>query len=138
MIFGTFDGVHPGHLDFFKQARKLAGKTPEAYLVVSIARDKNVKKIKGEQPHFHEKERKALVEKTGLVDRVVLSGIKNYLPHIFKEKPQIIGLGYDQSAYVENLKRDLLTAGLDTKVVRLKPYKEHIYKNKLLKQKLRA
>ena len=21
MVFGTFDGLHPGHLDFFRQAR---------------------------------------------------------------------------------------------------------------------
>ena len=44
MVFGTFDGVHKGHINFFKQARVLS-KNP--YLIVSIARDKNVKKIKG-------------------------------------------------------------------------------------------
>ena len=43
MVFGTFDGLHEGHLDFFKQARQLS-KNP--FLIVSIARDKNVKIIK--------------------------------------------------------------------------------------------
>ena len=44
MVFGTFDGIHRGHLHFFKQARGLV-KNP--YLIVSVARDVNVKRIKG-------------------------------------------------------------------------------------------
>jgi len=47
MVFGTFDGLHKGHLNFFWQARKLA---VDSFLVVSIARDKNVIKIKGKSP----------------------------------------------------------------------------------------
>ena len=43
MAFGTFDILHAGHLNFFKQARKLS-KYP--FLIVSVARDVNVKKIK--------------------------------------------------------------------------------------------
>ena len=41
MVFGTFDGLHKGHLNFFKQAKKLAQKS---FLIVSIARDLNVLK----------------------------------------------------------------------------------------------
>ena len=70
--------------------------------------------------------------KSNLVNKVVLSGIKNYLPHIIKEHPDIIALGYDQKAYVPNLKKDLKIKGLIVKIVRLKPYKEKIYKNQLL------
>jgi cytidyltransferase-like protein len=44
MVFGTFDFLHKGHLNFFKQARSLA-KNP--YLIASVARDYNVKRIKG-------------------------------------------------------------------------------------------
>ena len=39
MVFGTFDGLHKGHINFFQQAVKLA---KNSYLIVSIARDKNV------------------------------------------------------------------------------------------------
>ena len=131
MVFGTFDGLHEGHLDFFKQARNLA---LNPYLVVSVARDKNVMKIKG-KPALSEKQRMILVKKSALADRVVLSGIKNHIPHIIKESPDIIALGYDQKAYVKNLKKDLKNKGLTVKVVRLKPYKKDIYKNHLLKTK---
>ena len=136
MVFGTFDGLHRGHLDFFKQARKLAKK---CFLIVSIARNSNVFKIKGSYPVFDEKKRmdliKRLIKKHKLVDKVVLSGIKNYIPHIIRECPDIIALGYDQKAYVKNLKKDLKNKGMLIKIVRLNPYKENFFKNNLLKRK---
>jgi len=129
MVFGTFDGLHKGHINFFKQAKLLADSS---LLIVSIARDKNVKKIKNKKPKLSEKERFNLVKKCNLVNRVVLAGKSNYLEHILKEKPDIIGLGYDQKAYVKELKNDLNKKNILIKIVRLKPYKEKIYKNHLL------
>ena len=133
MLFGTFDGLHPGHLDFFKQARNVAGD--HAFLIVSIARDKNVFKIKNHIPHLNEKARMALLRKCELVDKVVLSGLNDHLPHILKEAPEIIALGYDQTHYVDNLEKDLKNKGLNVKIVRLRPYKHTVYKNSLLRQK---
>lgn len=131
MVFGTFDGVHEGHLNFFKQAKKLAEKS---FLIVSVARDKNVLRIKMHNPFLNDKKRMVLVKKCKLVDKVLLSGTKNHLPHIIKERPDIIALGYDQKEYVKNLKKDLKNKGVLVKIVRLQPYKEHIYKNNLLKK----
>ena len=131
MVFGTFDGLHLGHLNFFKQARGLVPR--QSFLIVSIARDENVFKIKKGLPTLNEKERMALIRKCGLADKVILSGLKNHLPHIIKERPDIIALGYDQKEYVKNLKKDLRNEGLDVKIVRLKPYKKHLFKNSLLK-----
>jgi FAD synthetase len=132
MIFGTFDGLHRGHLNFFKQARNLS---KASFLIISIARDKNVLKIKGKYPRLDEHQRAKLVRKSNPADKVVLSGIKNHLPHIVKVRPDIIALGYDQEAYVPNLKKDLNDKGIPVKIVRLKPYKHKIYKNHLLKIK---
>ena len=132
MIFGTFDGVHPGHLNFFRQARKLS---KNSLLIVSIGRDQNVLRVKGKLPRKNEKLRFKLVKKTRLADKVVLGGTKNHIPHILKEKPDIIALGYDQKNYIKNLKNELKKRGLKVKIVRLKPYKEKIYKNHLLRRK---
>lgn len=132
MVFGTFDILHEGHLNFFKQARALA-KNP--YLIVSIARDQNVKKIKGRRPTLNQGQRLAAVKTSQLVDRSVLGGLKTYLAHIKKEHPGIIALGYDQTAYVDNLKRDLAKAGIKPKIRRLKAYKPKIHKSSLLKRK---
>lgn len=132
MVFGTFDGLHPGHLFFFKQARKLAKKS---FLIVSVARDRNVFRIKGSYPGKNEKKRIILVKKCNLVNKVVLSALGNPIPHIIKEKPDIIALGYDQKAYVKNLKKDLKNKGFSVEIVRLLPYKKHIFKNHLLRAK---
>ena len=121
MLFGTFDGL------------RFLSKNP--FLIVSIARDKNVFKIKKNFPDLNEKQRLNLLKKSKLVDRVVLGGVDKYLDHIIKEKPDIIALGYDQKAYVENLEKDLKNKGFSVKIKRLKPYKEKIYKNHLLKNK---
>lgn len=130
MVFGTFDGLHQGHLNFFKQARNLH-QFP--FLIVSIARDKNVLKIKGKYPNLREQARMMLVQKCKLADKVVLSGIKNHIPHIVRMRPDIIALGYDQKTYVKHLKRDLKNKGVSVKIMRLKPYKEKQYKNHLLR-----
>jgi len=132
MLFGTFDYIHPGHLHFFKQARKLA---KNSYVIISVARDVNVKKIKGNKPVIKELERVKAVKKTGLADKVVLGGKKSFLPHIVKEKPHIIALGYDQSAYTEHLKENLQKLGVPVIIKRLKPYKPHVYKSSLIKKK---
>lgn len=132
MIFGTFDGLHKGHINFFQQAKRLA---ENSFVIVSIARDKNVMRIKGKAPFLTEKQRTLLVKKNKLADKVVLSGEKNHVPHIMKEKPDIIALGYDQKAYVKNLKKDLKYKGIIVEIVRLKPYKEKIYKSHLINKK---
>ena len=132
MVFGTFDGLHAGHLSFFRQARGLLkGKST---LVASIARDKNVKRIKGVWPTLNERERLMLVKKCGLVDKVVLAGAGDHIPHIVRERPGIIALGYDQGEYVKNLKKDLKNKGLTVKIIRLRPFKKRIFKNHLLKK----
>lgn len=129
MVFGTFDMVHPGHESLFKQARALA---EDPYLIVSIARDSNVQRIKGKWPLRTEHVRKQLVKNHPLVDKAVTGGKNDHMPHIIKEKPDIIALGYDQTAYVRGLITQLKAAGLLTKVVRLKPYQPHKFKTSLL------
>ena len=132
MVFGTFDGLHEGHLDFFQQAK---GFIKNSFLIVSIARDKNVARIKGQPPALNEKQRAILVRNCPLVDKVVLSGLANHLPHIVKERPDIIALGYDQRVYVKNLRKDLKSKGISVRIIRLKPYKKGVYKTSLLKEK---
>lgn len=128
MVFGTFDLVHPGHLNFLKQAKKLGGK-----LVVSIARDINVKKIKGAAAWNSEKKRLLEVKKLEIADKVILGGKNNYLQHIIRVAPDIIALGYDQNAYTENLRRDLRGAKLKTEIIRLQAHRPHLYKSSKLK-----
>lgn len=131
MVFGTFDIVHSGHRNFFKQARKLA---IDPFLIVSVARDKNVARIKGSPPHNPQLFRLHIVRSCPDVDKAVLGGFREHMPHIIKEKPDMIALGYDQIAYVRGLRSELKRAGLATKVFRMKPYKPHLYKSSIIKK----
>lgn len=132
MVFGTFDIVHPGHRHFFEQARKLAGKNI-AYLIVSLARNKNIKRIKGKKPQASEAKRLSAIKSLPEVNKAMLGALGNHIPHIVRQKPDIIALGYDQTAYVSGLRTELKQAGLKTKIIRLKSHKPHIYKTSIIK-----
>lgn len=130
MVFGTFDIVHPGHEDFFRQARALGC---EPYLIVSVARDGVVTRLKGNPPRNTEAERFAAIVKHPFVDRAVLGEEYGYIAHIAAEKPDIIALGYDQKGeFVDNLERDLKEAGLHTQIVRLESFEPDKYKTSKL------
>lgn len=130
MVFGTFDMIHEGHADLFRQARAQA---PDAELIVSVARDSSAERIKGKRPRHSESERLAAVAAHPQVGRAVLGDDLGYMEHIVREKPDIIALGYDQTGeYVEHLARDLATAGLSTRVVRLKAFEPGTYKTSRL------
>ncbi|MBI3283014.1 FAD synthase [Candidatus Curtissbacteria bacterium] len=131
MVFGAFDGLHPGHLDFFRQAKKYGD-----YLIVSVARDVNVKKIKGKLPLFAQEERFELVRQCRIVDRAVMGAADDFFVHIKAEKPDVICLGYDQWAKEEDVLADLRRVGLlKTAVVRLAPYKPGSAKSTRMKNR---
>ena len=124
MVLGTFDVLHPGHLDFFKQAKKFGD-----YLIIVVARDKTVKKIKGKLPTLDEKQRLAVIRKQGIADKVILGHLKDPYFFVKKEKPDVICLGYDQISFTAGLSRKFSKI----KIIRLKSYKPEIYKSSKLK-----
>jgi FAD synthetase len=119
MSFGTFDLLHPGHLSYLTQAKKYGD-----YLIVVVARDRNVLELKKRLPKQKEKIRMAEIKRTSLADKVVLGQIKNKFAVIEKYKPDVICLGYDQKTDLYKLKQ-IFKGG----VVRLKPYKKNVYKS---------
>ena len=130
MVFGTFDMIHEGHADLFRQARALA---PDPYLIVSIARDASVARIKGNPARHSEAERLERVRAQPLVDKAVLGDEVGYIPHIIAAQPDIIALGYDQEGeYVESLARDLKEAGHSPRIVRLEAFRPETYKTSKL------
>jgi FAD synthetase len=124
MGFGTFDGLHPGHVSFLRQLRELGDE-----IWVVIARDVNVKRIKGQTPHFDERERLAATKRTTLADHVILGDDHDFHRCIIDHQPDVIGLGYDQRADLD----DLAQRFPEIRIVRLKALKPHIFKTSLLK-----
>jgi len=128
LVTGTFDRLHPGHINFLNQARKLGD-----YLVVIVARDKTVVKIKGKSPRFDEKKRAESIRQAKIANRVLLGKIRDKYKIIEEVKPDIMALGYDQKAFTQNLKKELSKRGLSVAIRRLKPHRPHIYKSSLMR-----
>jgi len=128
LITGTFDIIHPGHLNLISQAKKLGD-----FIIVIVARDQNVFKAKGREPYFNEQQRVKNLEKLDLVDKVILGDEYDPYKIIKDEQPDIIALGYDQSVFVDNLKIKLKALKLKTKIIRLLPFKEDFCKGKNLR-----
>ncbi|MAG08331.1 FAD synthase [Candidatus Woesearchaeota archaeon] len=127
LVFGTFDIIHPGHLNFFNQARK-HGK-----LTVIVSRDKTVKQVKGKNPLHNEKKRQEKLKSLHVAEHILLGSLKDKYAIIKKIKPDIICLGYDQEHFIDKLKEKIKEFSLNTKIIRLKPYKEKKYKSSKLK-----
>lgn len=131
LAYGTFDIFHEGHKSFLRQAR-LCGD----WLRVVVARDQIVLEVKGLLPLNNENVRKEMVEQSGLADEVKLGDLHDPYKEIREYRPDVICLGYDQSAFVEGLSEKLKELGLGkTEIVRLLPYKPDIFKSSKLKNK---
>jgi len=70
MLFGTFDLLHPGHINLFKQAKKHADD-----LIIVVARDKTVKRIKSFLPALSEIDRKRNLEHFDTSFKVMLGDL---------------------------------------------------------------
>lgn len=132
MVFGTFDNLHPGHLHYFKQARKFG-----AELVIVVARDKNVLHIKGRLPQEDEKTRvrkiRIAIRESGEPGRAVLGSLTNQWLVLKKYRPDVIALGYDQKVDNPRLKSEIKKFRLFCKIKRLQAYHPEKYKSSYCK-----
>src|SRR3990172_7392546 len=90
MATGVFDLLHPGHIYFLAEARKLGDE-----LWVVVARDSTARKFKHE-PITSEASRVQLVAALKPVDRALLGHKGNIYDILDEIRPDIIALGYDQ------------------------------------------
>lgn len=128
MVFGTFDVFHKGHENFFEQAREYG-----EYLIVVVARDKTVARVKGKLPKNNEISRLDVIKQSAQADKVILGNRADTYRRIKEIKPQVIALGYDQTVFTDDLRKKLDEFNLSsTKIIRLKPYKPEKYKTSIL------
>lgn len=130
LAFGTFDIFHPGHEYFLRQAKKQGDE-----LVVVVARDSTVRQIKGKLPVNNENNRLKLIQKLDYVDKAMLgSNDGDKYRIIGRIKPDIISLGHDQEAFVDNLREELGKRNLKTTIMRIDAFKPEIYKSSKYKK----
>ncbi len=126
MCCGTFDYLHPGHEAFLKQAAALGDE-----LVVVVARDVNVHRLKGHFPDHDEEYRRQNIEKMAIADRVQLGNVgANLLDIVVEINPAIIALGYDQGQ-----PPGLAERFPNCRIVVLDSYQPERYKSSFLRRK---
>ncbi|MBU0660697.1 FAD synthase [Patescibacteria group bacterium] len=131
MVFGTFDIVHFGHIHLFEKAKEYADE-----LVIIVARDKNVEKIKGVAPLHSEEERKTFLSYIKLVDAVYLGSEEDPYAIIQQIKPDVIALGYDQRVFVDQLADAITDMGLEIQIVRIPEFVTDRFKTSKIKEYL--
>lgn len=102
-ISGTYDILHAGHIQFFKEARELGD-----FLVVSFCSDKNLMLYKNRKSAMPEDNKKIILESIRFIDKVIVGnddgGIWDFVPAFFEEKPDILAITTDDKFIEEKRK----------------------------------
>ncbi len=104
LCHGVFDLVHIGHINYFKEAKKLGD-----ILVVSITSDKFVNKGPG-RPSFTLSQRLDFLEQIQIIDFIIVSNYETASNVIKKIKPNVYckGLDYKKKLYSDkNLREEI-------------------------------
>ena len=112
---GTFDILHPGHLYYLTESRKLGDE-----LWVIVARDENVKHKP--RPILPEAQRLEMVAALRPVDHAILGDHTDMFRPIEEIRPDVITIGFNQYFDEENLRRQLAGRNLPADVVRIGKY----------------
>jgi FAD synthetase len=115
---GVFDLVHYGHVRFIEEAKKIGGKKTQ--LIVIVARDRTVQRLKGRKPIISEDQRRAVIESLKPVDEAIL-GYEDlsFEDTILKINPDIIAMGYDQQELEKQIQSFITQHNLNIRVVRI-------------------
>jgi FAD synthetase len=124
LVFGTFDLLHQGHRFLLTHANARGA------LTVVVARDRNVRSIKGRYPVHDEEERASLVRGVVPEADVVLGDTDDFLAPVRALNPDLILLGYDQG-FPPGVTQD----DLPCEVERLPAFHPETYKTSILRTK---
>ncbi|WP_461865687.1 adenylyltransferase/cytidyltransferase family protein [Thermococcus sp.] len=117
LVGGVFDLLHVGHIHFLSQAKNLGDE-----LIVIVAHDETVKRIKGREPINSAEDRAELLRALKMVDEVYIGSPNEISFELVKRiNPDVIALGPDQFFNEEKLKKSLKEHGITAEVIRI-PY----------------
>ena len=132
MAFGSFDVLHPGHIKYLRGASRY-GK-----LIVVVARDASIRKLKGRSAFVDERSRLEIVGSLRFVNRAVLGDRIRKWNDIYKVvlrmHPDFLVFGYDQKVDRGYLEKFISKNKLKCRIVRLGAYRATRYKSSKLKK----
>lgn len=133
MAAGTFDLLHPGHVYYLQQAKRLG-----THLIVVVARDKTVLRMKKRRPVFNERHRLHMVRALKPVSKAVFgSSNGRMLDIVRKVNPQVIALGYDQWPNEKRMRMQLAEMGLHPRIVRVRAKRPREWKSSRIRARVR-
>ncbi len=106
-VGGTFDLIHPGHIEFLREAAKYGR------VYVAISRNVNAERIKKRPVINDENERLEVVRAIRYVYDALLGDEKDFLNSVLRVRPHVIFLGPDQKVDEKILKEELRKRGLE-------------------------
>lgn len=109
---GTFDILHPGHLAYLQEAKRLGD---ELFVIVSNSATVEHKP----KPLLPDEQRLEMVAALRVVDHAILGDEKDMFRPLKTIKPDIIALGFDQHFSQEELEAQLRDRGIPAKVIRV-------------------
>ncbi len=128
---GTFDVLHPGHVLYLCEAKKLGDE-----LWVIVARDSTIKHKR--KPLIPEQQRLFMIRSLKCVDHAILGSETDMFAPIEKIMPDILVLGFNQHWDEAELKRQLAERGIHVKVVRLEKSDSSPYaSSRFIRQKIK-
>ncbi len=120
---GVFDLLHYGHIRYLEEAKKTGG--PDTRLVVIIARDETVRRLKGSDPIIPEDQRRAVIEALKVVDEALLGFEDLDLDRVLQQiKPDIVVVGHDQEAIKAQVEKINKARELDIKIIQITQFGE--------------
>lgn len=102
---GVFDVIHPGHIYFLEQSKKLGDR-----LVVVVTSDETAETQK-RHPFFNVKHRLSIVQSLRSVDLAVIGQAGETLKSVIDIKPDVIAIGHDQ--FIQPIGSKSLTTGIE-------------------------
>jgi FAD synthetase len=114
---GTFDILHPGHLYYLTESKKLGDE-----LWVIVARDANVRHKP--RPIIPEEHRLQMVAALKPVDHAILGDKTDMFNPIKEIRPSVITIGFNQHFDEIKLHQQLIERGLSPEIVRIGKYNE--------------
>ena len=133
---GNFDLLHLGHVKYLEEAKRAGGENAE--LIVIVARDSTVEKMKGQKPVMSEDQRRSLVEALKVVDEAILGYEELDIEKVLEKiRPDIVAVGHDQGAMKKAVRKVVAEKGLKIQIAEIGKFgREELNSSSKIKRKV--
>ncbi len=117
MVAGTFEIIHPGHLEYLKKAWNMG------YVIAVVSSDENAERAKKRKIIIPQQQRAEVLASLYYVHDVVLGRPGNIFDIFHSVKPDIVLLGPNQGVSESVVREEAKKRGVEVEVIRLENLK---------------